>query len=357
MSTAHAGSSSAGNGAFALTKNKILIVLSLIVTWTVAHLLPSYRQSVTNLAKQEYNAAIEHLPAVKVDWHPLYDPKAQFNASKLAILIEGRPLPHLVPQLLHMISVVPPDWRFMFIGTNKSVISVSRSFATQYQEANGKLDLVVLPKPWKIDSKEDIYRLLTDLRFYDQFLPEVEWMLKFESDSIMCARSDDSLNDWLEYSWAGAPRTKEDRFAGNGGLSLRRLSSVRKILSFQSRYNDTEPEDEWFGKRIVVLPGARVATGAQEDHFSVEDMWHDKPMGFHVRDGGTNLADDVWKDPDRRKSNFEYCPELAMIMPMKLERERCEGDNKQGEIVGAEGEEADKAKEADQKKRKKKPSR
>lgn len=56
-------------------------------------------------------------------------------------------------------------------------------------------------------------------------------------------------------------------------------------------------------------------------------------MGFHVRDGGTNLPDDVWKNQDRRKSNFEYCPELALIMPMKLERERCDGDNKEGEIL------------------------
>jgi Protein of unknown function (DUF5672) len=174
--------------------------------WTIAYLLPSYKQTVKHLAKETYNDAIEHLPAVKVDWHPNYDPKAQFNASKVALLIEGRPIPHLVPQLLHMISVVPPDWRFMFIGTNKSVISVSRSFATQYQEANGKLDLVVLPKPWSIESKEHVYRLLTDLNFYDQFLPNVEWLLKFESDSIMCARSDDSLNDWLHYDWAGAPR-------------------------------------------------------------------------------------------------------------------------------------------------------
>jgi len=56
-------------------------------------------------------------------------------------------------------------------------------------------------------------------------------------------------------------------------------------------------------------------------------------MGYHVRDGGENLADDVWKDQHRRKSNFNYCPELAMIMPMKLERERCEGDNREGEIL------------------------
>lgn len=160
-------------------------------------------------AKDTYNDAIEHLPAVKVNWHPKYDPKAQYNASKVALLIEGRPIPHLVPQLLHMISVVPPDWRFMFIGTNKSVISVSRSFGTQFQEANGKLDLVVLDKPWSIESKEHVYRLLTDISFYDKYLPDVEWLLKFESDSILCARSDDSINDWLDYDWAGAPRFVE----------------------------------------------------------------------------------------------------------------------------------------------------
>lgn len=175
-------------------------------SWTVACLLPTYKDTVKDYAKHQVNNAIQHLPAVKVDWHPNYDPKAQFNASKVALMIEGRPLPHLVPQLLHMISVVPPDWRFKFIGSNESVISVSRSFATQYHEANGKLDLVVMPQPWSIESKEDVYRLLTDIRFYDEFLPGVEWMLKFESDSIMCARSDDSLNDWLDYSWAGAPR-------------------------------------------------------------------------------------------------------------------------------------------------------
>jgi len=127
-------------------------------------------------------------------------------------------------------------------------------------------------------------------------------------------------------------RTKNDRFAGNGGLSLRRVSTVKRILSFQSRYNDTEPEDEWFGKRLTTLPGAVVAAGDMRQQFSVEDSYFEKPMGYHVRDGGENLADDVWKDPKKRKSNFDYCPELAMIMPMKLERERCDGDNKEGEI-------------------------
>lgn len=335
MANAQGQSSSLGNGIFVINRMRVLLAVSLALTWTIASLLPSYKQSASDFAHRKYNDAVKHLPALRVDWHPKVDPKTQFNSSKVALLVEGRPLPHLVPQLLHMISVVPPDWRFKFVGTNKSVMAVSRSFATQYQALNGRLDLITLPKPWKIDSKEDVYRLLTDLRFYDEYLDEVEWMLKFESDSILCANSGDTIDDWLHFDWAGAPRSKNDRFSGNGGLSLRRISTVKRILGFQSRYNDTEPEDEWFGKRITVLPGATVASTAEEKQFAVEDSYFERPMGYHVRDGGTNLADDVWKNPTKRKSNFEYCPELAMIMPMKLERERCSGDNKEGKIVGA----------------------
>lgn len=115
-------------------------------------------------------------------------------------------MPHLVPQLLHMISVVPPDWRFLFIGSPSSVTMVGRSIPVKHQQIVGKLDLMVLPEPWDISSKEMVYRTLTDMRFYDEFLPGVEWLLKYEYDSILCANSDVSLNEWLDWHWAGAPR-------------------------------------------------------------------------------------------------------------------------------------------------------
>ncbi|RFU35915.1 hypothetical protein B7463_g483, partial [Scytalidium lignicola] len=325
--------SSLSTSTFAITKAKIFVGLSLILTWTIAQLLPTFKPIIKAQLSNTANKAMEILPSVKVDWFPDdYNPKSQFNASKVALLIEGRPIPHLVPQLLHMISVVPPDWRFVFIGSKESVIHMGRSFATQYHQANGKLDLIVIREPWSVEDKEHVYRMLTDIRFYNEILPEVEWMLKFESDSIMCGNSKDSLNSWLDYDWAGAPRNPIDNFAGNGGLSFRRISAVRRILSFQRRYDNTDPEDEWFGRRLTSLQGATIATAEMEKHFSVEDVWHEDPMGYHVREGGTNLADDVWNSRERRENIFNYCPELAMIMPMKLERERCEADNGDGTI-------------------------
>jgi hypothetical protein len=125
-------------------------------------------------------------------------------------------------------------------------------------------------------------------------------------------------------------RTQGDRFAGNGGLSLRRVSAIKKVLSFQARLNSSDAEDEWFGRRVVVMEDLKVANGHEVAAFSVEDIPHDSPMGYHVREGGRNLPDAVWKTLEQRKKIFEYCPELTMLMDMKLDRERCEGDKGDG---------------------------
>lgn len=286
-----------------------------------------------------------------MDWPTRYhNPRDAYNASKLALLIEPRPLTHLVPHILHMISVVPPDWRFLLIGTEESVAQVGRAYSTQYQQVIGKLDLMVLPEPWKIDNKELVWRTLTDPRFYDEFLPGVEWLLKYESDSIMCANSEKSLNDWLDWSWVGAPkyvcsvfawkekrrhanlrRTWDDRFFGSGGLSLRRMSIIRQVLEFQARYNDTDSEDKWFGTRVELLPGAKVPPDLMHA-LAVEDVYFEKPMGFHIRNGGSSLPVQVWLDPNQRQAILDYCPELALIMDMRLKREACPGDDSFGVV-------------------------
>lgn len=112
---------------------------------------------------------------------------------------------------------------------------------------------------------------------------------------------------------------------------MRRVSTTRRVLNFQERANDTQPEDEWFGTRVWVLPGAKVASGTQ-GQIAIEDTYIPNAMGIHVRDGGNSLPDEVWKDPAQRKAIFDYCPEVSLIMDMKLEVERCPGDDKQGNL-------------------------
>ena len=174
--------------------------------WWIAYLLPNYKPMIQATFRSRLEEARKKMPAIKVDWSPERNPRSNYDPTKVALIIEPRPLPHLVPQILHMITVVPPDWRFVFIGSEKSTVSVGRAFAVKHQQVIGKLDLMVLPEPWEISSKELVFRMLTDIRFYDEFMPGVEYILKYEADSILCANSEESLNDWLDWSWAGAPR-------------------------------------------------------------------------------------------------------------------------------------------------------
>ncbi|KAG8426867.1 hypothetical protein J3459_007726 [Metarhizium acridum] len=243
-----------------------------------------------------------------------------FNASKLALMVESRPLPRLAPLILHMMAVVPPDWRFLFIGSSKSVYSVGKSKAIQFHKNSGKLELLKVPKPWKLESPEDESRLLTDARLYYEVLRDVEWIFKFAHDGILCANSAVSLDEWLAWSWAGAFRKAHgDKLSDTGGLSLRRTSVVRRILSFQRRQNNSEPEDAWFRKRIAALPGEKVASNFH-GIISAEHVFPHEPMGYHVTERST------WPDRGARtnkkmKQILEYCPELSMILNMSLVEE------------------------------------
>jgi len=70
-----------------------------------------------------------------------------------------------------------------------------------------------------------------------------------------------------------------------------------------------------------------------ENHFSVEEVYHEKPMGYHIRSGAGRLPEGVWKNKEQRKAIIKYCPEISIILDMKLEKERCEGDNGEGEVA------------------------
>lgn len=56
-------------------------------------------------------------------------------------------------------------------------------------------------------------------------------------------------------------------------------------------------------------------------------------MGYHLRSGAGNLPKGVWQNREQRRRIINYCPEIAIILDMKLERERCPGDNGEGVLV------------------------
>ncbi|KAK1765785.1 hypothetical protein QBC33DRAFT_543959 [Phialemonium atrogriseum] len=301
------------------------------------------------------------LPSVSLDYH--YEQQAsKFNESKVALLIENRPFPLLAPLMLHFISVVPPDWRFRFMGSVESVEHINKSMAIREQVAAGKLDLTYIPANMSTGSQEEISRFLTNLWLYEVVLQPAEWLLVFQTDSILCANSHQSLNDYLEFDWVGAPWNPRGRFGGNGGLSLRRVSAIIDVLRNQQRVDGSEPEDVWLTDRLGHRPGSTLANGTVSTSFSGEahsgkpirpdadsknisaiahkglynttldtvdpddyvegiDEWRNgfyEPMGYHTGGSGRTLHGGIWGTPERRKHIWEYCPEVKMTLRMDV---------------------------------------
>jgi hypothetical protein len=135
---------------------------------------------------------------------------------------------------------------------------------------------------------------------------------------ILCANSGQSLDDWLGYDWVGAPWAVDRRFGGNGGLSMRRVSSIMTVLRHQQRLDNSEPEDVWLTERLGHLPNSQVANGSESLSFSSESIWADQPMGYHSGGSGAVLASGVWGEPGKRQQIWEYCPEVKMTLSMDM---------------------------------------
>ncbi|KAF3908043.1 hypothetical protein ABW21_db0202851 [Orbilia brochopaga] len=247
--------------------------------------------------------------------------RGPYNESKLAFLLENRALPHLTPLLLHFMGVVPPEWPFMFLGSNVSIAHIRKSPAIRQFEEVGKIRMSQISENVTITSQEDLSRLLTSREFYEALLP-AEWLFFFQTDSIICANSPTTINDWVETgaSWWGAPFTNLP-YGGNGGLSLRRISHILRVLGAQRRLDQELHEDRWLADRLWHLPGSKMPTVLEQRPFSVEVIPWDTPMGYHTGWGGRLLMKQIWEHKEQRDKIFEYCPEIKMFMELITEPE------------------------------------
>ncbi|KAL8870338.1 MAG: hypothetical protein Q9198_007655, partial [Flavoplaca austrocitrina] len=192
------------------------------------------------------------------------------------------------------------------MGSPESVKSVQKSKAIRHQVDAGKLDLTYIPRNMTTGGQEQISTFLTNLWLYETVLQPAEWLLVFQTDSILCANNEGNLNDWLDYDWVGAPWSPWSRYGGNGGLSLRRVSSIIQVLREQNRIPNSDPEDVWLTSRLGHRPGGKVANGSVSLTFSGENIYHEKPMGYHMGGSGRYLSGGIWGTPELRQHVYDY---------------------------------------------------
>lgn len=262
--------------------------------------------------------------------------------KKVAVILETRPLSHLLPLILHFSSVLGPEWP-IYVFTPPSVVNMlQKSAAFNRSIEDGKVEIRGLPMGVAVDYPfhDPVKRakFLTGPWFWESLMP-AEHVLLFGADSMICSKSELSIDDFLKYDFIGAPIAGQDPESGvvdilgvGGTLSLRNRNAMVNVAwktswaKSGSTYRDADGvirkpfENEWFwdlmttmpievkGKEWATLPSLEVAS-----FFATGDNWANEPFGY---DGA--LA----KHAERKVDILKWCPEYGISLLSDAEEER-----------------------------------
>jgi hypothetical protein len=247
------------------------------------------------------------------------------DPTKVAFLVETRPLKHLPALYAHMTSIIPPEWTFKLMGSPSLVEFMRSSPVIPRLEASGKLEFLSIPSNYSLSNRETISQMFTDIHLYRDILAPAENLLVFQPDSIFCANAPTTLNDFVEWDWIGAPWSKTAQYGGNGGLSLRKVSKILQVLEKAKRkIGDGALEDLWLTNHLHSLPNSHMPIANISKTFSVESVWDDTPLGYHIGWLGVH-HEQIWDDQKQVDHVLEYCPEVKIILGMKLDNDKPKG--------------------------------
>jgi hypothetical protein len=147
-----------------------------------------------------FDQAASLIPAPPVEIpHDLH-----ISSQKVAAIVENRPLENLIPIILHFSSVLGPEWPMHIFTSqaNKGLFSESGPF--QREVAAGRFHVRSLPEEEKLNSHASVSAFFTKDWFWEQLAP-AEHILLFQADSILCSKSPQKVEDFLQYDFVGAP--------------------------------------------------------------------------------------------------------------------------------------------------------
>jgi hypothetical protein len=178
-----------------------------------------------------------------------------FNGTvvdKAAVIIETRFRQNLIPLILHFSAVLGPTWPILIYTSAESVGLFSASAALSRYLHTSLIQIRILPQTVLFTNSDSVSAFLTNSWLWESLAP-AEYILLFQSDSMLCANAARSVEDYFEYDFIGAPIKGELGKGYNGGLSLRKRSSILRVLGMwdweETRRDGDRFEDQWFYNR------------------------------------------------------------------------------------------------------------
>ena len=237
-------------------RNRICFALCLLVAaWSVRGVFPhsSYaKAAAANWANITFSS-LTHYNTSLSDTLDLTSGNSSANIStsiKVAVIIETRRSGNIIPLILHFSAVLGPTWPVLIYTPAENFGSFSTSAALLRHQQSGRIVVRPLEGGVWFPNWDSVSSFLTSSWLWENLAP-AEHILVFQSDSMLCSNAVRSVDEFFEWDFIGAPIDPKWGVGYNGGLSLRRRSTVLKILEefeYKSKLR-TRAEDQWFFRR------------------------------------------------------------------------------------------------------------
>jgi hypothetical protein len=206
--------------------------------------------------------------------------------------------------MLHFHTVLGPGWPMILFTLEDSwSLPPSPSFRRAVEE--GRIEIRFLPPGTWLKNSTSVSLFLTHPWLWEQ-VAQAERVLLFQTDSILCANAEATVDDFLAYDYLGAPIDAAYGAGYNGGLSLRNprlFLNITQEADFGA--SGVGYEDQFFyrealarvGSHGVRLPEPEVAMT-----FAVETIYYETPVGYH--------QPQRWQS-ERMGEIERWCPEVG----------------------------------------------
>lgn len=228
---------------------------------------------------------------------------SQVADRPLGVIIESTITSNLIPLMLHFATVLGPKWGVVLFTLQDNWIE-PMSPAFQRHLESGRISVRFLPAGTELTSSAGVSRFLTSAWIWEQ-LSSSRRVLLFQSDSVLCSKSQSAVEDYFQFDFAGAPIAARYGAGFNGGLSVRNprtfLQVVREVDFATSGHKF---EDQFFYQELQ-RRGAPMPSEEEAKTLAVETIFYETPLGYH--------QPQRWQ-AENMQAIEDWCPEVKMLI-------------------------------------------
>lgn len=193
-----------------------------------------------------------------------------------AIIVEPRKHAALEFVLRNFLENLDDRWKVIVHHGNKNGEWLNEIIKNNLEKYHTRISV----KNLEIDNltnSSEYSKILTTRKFIEAI--PTETFLVFQTDSMINPKYKHLLYKFIDYDYVGAPWPWDWLDVGNGGLSLRKRSTMLKIIDAFGPYNGLY-EDQFYSincKRV----GGKKPTRDEAREFSIEQIYNECSFGMH----------------------------------------------------------------------------